>query len=71
MGEKTSRYTASGPLRQTFKEFGKLNEKLVRSDVFGILEGPDLKLLHRSDVHRKIPWWITKPSCRKIITEFC
>ena len=60
MDKKTSRYATNGPLGQTPKEFGKLNEKLVTRYVFGILEGPDL--LHRNDVHRKIPWWITKPS---------
>ena len=60
MDKKTSRNAANGPLngplRQTFEEFGKLNEKLVTSYVFRIAEGPDqgLGFLHRSDVHRKI-----------------
>ena len=41
MGKKTSRYAANGPLGETVKEFGKLEEKLVTRYVFGILEGPD------------------------------
>ena len=44
----TSRYAENGTLGQTFKAFGKLNEKLVASYVFKILEGLDY--LHHSDV---------------------
>jgi len=42
------RYAENGSLGQTLKAFGKLNEKLVASYVFKILEGLDY--LHRSDV---------------------
>ncbi|KAH8997825.1 Pkinase-domain-containing protein [Lactarius hatsudake] len=41
-------YAENGSLGQTLKAFGKLNEKLVASYVFKILEGLDY--LHRSDV---------------------
>jgi serine/threonine protein kinase len=44
----TCRYAENGSLGQTLKAFGKLNEKLVASYVFKILEGLDY--LHRSDV---------------------
>ncbi|KAI9431392.1 kinase-like domain-containing protein [Lactarius indigo] len=42
------RYAENGSLGQTLNAFGKLNEKLVASYVFKILEGLDY--LHRSDV---------------------
>ena len=42
------RYAENGSLGQTLKAFGKLNEKLVASYVFKILEGLDY--LHQSDV---------------------
>ncbi|KAF8265070.1 kinase-like domain-containing protein [Lactarius quietus] len=41
-------YAENGSLGQTLKAFGKLNEKLVASYVFKILEGLDY--LHQSDV---------------------
>ena len=44
----TCRYAENGSLGQTLKAFGKLNEKLVASYVFKILEGLDY--LHQSDV---------------------
>jgi serine/threonine protein kinase len=44
----TCRYAENGSLGQNLKAFGKLNEKLVASYVFKILEGWDY--LHRSDV---------------------
>ena len=44
----TCRYAENGSLGQTLKAFGKLNEKLVASYVFKILEGLDY--LHHSDV---------------------
>ena len=50
MGKKTSGYAANGPLGETVKEFGKLEEKLVTHCVFGILEWLDFMQASRIGV---------------------